>query len=293
MSIDLFACIKSFVAVAEASGFSEAARKLRISTPVLTKQVQKLEKELGKKLFDRTTRFVSLTEAGEIYLKNSRKILEDVELAHAEVNNIEKEPHGQITIGIPGIFNSASYMKALKSFMKKYPKIILYTSADNSPHRILDGKADLVISEMNFNDSQLIKEKFTSIKRGLFASPQYLKEKGTPQKIIDLKDHECILYKRVSPEDLWIFPNNKKVKVSGSFVSDSGVNCILAAVADIGILWCAHMVIEEEISRKKLVEIKLDSKPFISDAFLYHRPTPTGSNVKLLIEHLKVVGAQQ
>ncbi len=287
MSIDLFSCLQGFVAVAESNGFSGAARKLRISTSVLSKQIQKLEKQLGKKLFERTTRYISLTEAGNLYFKNAKKILMDLKEAEEEVNGLEKEPHGKITIGMPGVFNSIFHIKSLESFMEKYPKIILQTTDINTPNSILNGSADLVISEESFNESQLIKEKFLTIHRGLFASPKYLKKHGTPKKLSDLKNHNCILYKRVLPEDLWIFPNNKKVSVSGNFISDSGVTCILAAIAGIGIIWCSHLAMVDEIKSGKIVEIKLDTKPLVSDAYLYYRPTSKGSNTQLIIDHLK------
>jgi DNA-binding transcriptional LysR family regulator len=187
MGLDLIACMKCFVSVAECNGFSGAARKLRISTSVLTKQIQRLEVYLGKTLLERTTRYVALTEAGETYLRNAKKILGDVQAAKDEVIHLESDPHGKLIIGIPGAFNSAFYIKILKDFMKKYPKIILQTSADNSPSIILNGAADLVVSEENFSEPQLIKEKLLGIRRGLFASPEYLEENGTPKKTSDLK----------------------------------------------------------------------------------------------------------
>lgn len=287
MSFDLLNCMRSFSKVADCNGFAPAARALRISASTLTKQIKFLEEWVGKPLLQRTTRYVALTEAGNIYLKQVQKILADVQQAKQEVQQLEKTPHGILTIGIPGVFNSMFYIKLLQNFLKKYPKIILKTIDENSPAQLLEGKADLVISEENLHDKQLIKEKLFTLQRGLYASPEYLKKHGTPKSLDDLKNHNCIIYSKVSPNNCWITPKNKKIVVKGNFVSNSDMNTICAAVVGIGILWCSPLVINEELKAGKLIEIKLPAKPLMSNVYLYYRPMQYGSNVRLIVDHLK------
>lgn len=290
MSFDLITCMQSFVSVAECNGFSPAARKLRISAPALTKQIKYLEEWIGKRLLERTTRHVSLTEAGKAYLKQCQKILHDIHEARNEVHHLEKEPHGLLTMGIPGVFNSNSmfYMQVMHDFLKKYPKITLQTLEENSPALLINGKADLVISQENLHESQLIKEKLFTFRRGLFASPVYIKQYGKPKVLADLKNHNCIVYTKASPDSCWVFPNNKKVPVKGNFITNSSMNTVYAAVVGVGLLWCSPLVVEEELKAGRLVEIKLKlSKPFLCDVYLYHKPVSHGSNIKLMAEHLK------
>lgn len=290
MSFDLITCMQSFVSVAECNGFSPAARKLRISAPALTKQIKYLEEWVGKRLLERTTRHVALTEAGKTYQKQCQKILSDIQEARNEVHHLEKEPHGLLTIGIPGVFNSNSmfYMELMRDFLKKYPKITLQTIEENSPTQLMNDKADLIISQENLHESQLIKEKLFAFRRGLFASPIYIKEHGRPKTLADLKNHNCIIYNKVSPDSCWVFPNNKKVPVKGNFISNSSMNTRCAAVVGMGLLWCSPLVVDEELKSGRLVEIKLKlSKPFLCDVYIYHKPVRQGSNVKLMVDHLK------
>lgn len=286
--LDFLQCIRSFVAVAECHGFSPAARQLQISTPALTKQIQALEEHLGKKLLERTTRYVAITEAGGIYLEHAKRILADVEIAANSVNNIETEPHGNLRIGIPGVFETLAFLKHLQLFLNRYPKITVDIRNDNSPTLILDDELDLTVSEHNLHDKKLIKEHLFTVRRSVYAAPSYLKKQGTPKTIADLKNHNCLIYKRVTPTNQWIFGNNKKVNVSGNYTSMSGMNLLFALTAGMGLIWGSDLVMAADIKKGKVVEVPLDYPPFESKAYLYYRPTNMNQPLKLMIEHLKL-----
>lgn len=287
MSLDLISCMRSFEAVAKYNGFSAAARKLHLSTPALTKQMQRLENEVGVKLLDRTTRSVSLTEAGNTYLIRVKKILEDITEAKSAIHNIEPEPHGHIIIGLPGIFNTNPFIKILKKFLNKYPKISMETTDDTSPNSILNGSVDLMVSEVDNKDPQFNKDFLFTIRRGVYAAPSYIKKYGIPKNIADLKNHNCLIFKQVSPNDEWIFSKNKKIKVSGNFSSASGMNIKYAGIAGMGLTWITALVVDDEIKAGKLVEIKLDSTPITLDVFLYYKPVFQNSKVRLLADYLQ------
>lgn len=287
MAIDLLSCIKGFSAVAACKGFSPAARQLRISTPVLTKQIQMLEHKLGKKLLERTTRYVALTEAGATYLAHANKILAELENAKQSISNLETEPHGHLTIGIPGCFETPQFIEYMHAFLDRYPKITIDTRNENAPTLLLDQALDLAISECNFNDKQLIKEYVFTLHRSVYAAPSYLKKHGTPKTLADLKNHNCLVYKKVSPDHLWLFGKNKKVTVNGNYTSNSGLNLLLALQGGLGLLWGSGIMIQNELKSKKLVEVKLDHPPFASKVYLYYRPTSMNRNVKLMVEYIK------
>lgn len=286
MSLDFLSCLEGFVAVAEYNGFSQAARNLHVATPMLTTQLKRLEELLGRQLFHRTTRHVALTEAGEIYLVRAKKILADIQDAKNEICDLEAKPHGKLTMAVPGSFNSPFFVEHMQQFLKKYPKIQLQVVGEQSPLAVLDGSIDVLVSEMDIKDKQLIKEPLFTFHRSVYAAPSYIKKYGKPESIQDLKNHNCLIAMGVSPNNEWLI-GNKKITVQGNYSSTSGINIFYAGLAGLGLIWCTDVVISDEIKKGKLVEIKLEGRPAAIKIYLYYRPTNYGSNVQLIAEHLK------
>ena len=139
----------------------------------------------------------------------------------------------------------------------------------------------------NFTDTQLIKEYLFTLHRCIYATPAYLKKYGTPKTLEDLKRHNCLVYKKTSPDSLWIFGNNKKVAVKGNYTSNSGMGLLYALSAGVGLGWCSPLFIREELKKKRLVEVKFDQPPFASKVYLYYRPVNASHNIKLMIEYVK------
>lgn len=288
MSLDLISCMQGFKAIAEYKGFSQAARHSHASTSTLTGQVKHLENLLKRKLLNRTTRHIELTEAGEIYLQHVKKILADIEDAQKAVNSVERQPHGRLIIGASGAFGSPFFIKQFQEFLQQFPKIQLQTTEENTPTDLLHGLADLVITEIDIKDSQLIKEYLFTLHRSIYAAPAYIKKYGAPKTAADLQNHNCLIAKRVSPNNEWLLAKNKKIYVSGNYASTSGHNLLRAALAGMGLIWCADIVIKEEISRGELVEIKLkNEQPMAIKMYLYHRRVSADSNIRLMADYLK------
>lgn len=286
MSLDLFSCIKGFIAITEYKSYAAAARQLHISAPVLTKQIARLEEMIGKKFFARTTRSVLLTEAGMMYLPYAKTILEQIQDAQDAVNGLEKIPHGQLNMSLPGILNSVRFMRILDDFLTKYPKITLQTRDNTSLCDLDSGIVDIMMSETSFHDNRFIKEHLWSIRRCVFASPSYLERNGAPRKISELKNHNCLIYTRVSPNNEWIFSKNKKINVSGNYSSSIGTNIIWAAIAGIGLMWCPELMIQEEIKVGLLVKVPLEQSDFEKEVYVYYKPVNHNHNIKLLLNHI-------
>ena len=286
MSLDLISCMKGFLAIAEHQGFSQAARHTRISTPILTNQLQRLEKLLEKRLIHRTTRRIELTEAGEIYLRHVKRILVEIDLAQNALTNLEKEPHGVLTLGIPSLLHSLHFIEQLKSFLHSYPKVQLKTMDEILWGSLADGTVDLIISGINMSDKQLIKEYLFTAKSTIYAAPEYIEKYGIPKNIEDLKNHNCLINLRVSPNKEWSFANNKKVQVQGNYTATSGINILHACIAGLGLMWTLDMAAKEEIHHKRLVEIPLD-KPAKIDIYQYYRPVGAEHIARLTADYFK------
>ena len=286
MSLDLISCMKGFLAVAEHQGFSQAARHTLVATPILTNQIQRLETLLEKKLFHRTTRRVELTEAGKVYLAHVKRILMEIDLAQNALTHLEKEPHGLLTVGVPSLLHSLYFVEQLKNFLQCYPKIQLKVIDEIFSGSLVDGTVDLIISGINMKDNQLIKEYLFTVQSSIYAAPEYIEKYGIPKSIEDLKNHNCLVNLRVSPNNEWIFANNKKVRVQGNYTATSGINILHACIAGLGLMWTMDMAIKEEIHNRKLVEIPLGN-PAKIDIYQYYRPVGSEHVVKLMANYFK------
>lgn len=287
MAIDLVSCLKSFVTVAEYESFTQAARQMYLSTSVVTKQIQNLESELGVVLFTRTTRQLSLTPSGEIYLKEANEILDKIKNAYNTIHSISTEPQGNIKVAIPGFAQVGIVLSLIAKFLEQYPKINLNITNDQSPFQLYNKTMDIVISETKTNTPQLTHHQLMQVKKSVFASPNYLKKYGIPKTPDDLKKHNCLINQVVTPTNEWIFANNTRVKVSGNYTLLAGVSLVPAAVLGIGLIWTPNFLVEQEIKNGELVLVDIEPGPSIVPIYLYHSPITYSGLIKLFIDWIK------
>ncbi len=293
MALDLFSCMRSFVAVAEYNGFAPAARKLHISPPVLTKQVQWLEHRVKKPLLERTTRRVELTEAGQVYLVQAQQVLAGVAHAESALQVLETEPHGYVVLGMAGFLNAPQFIRALHVFLDQYPKISLDVRAEISPALVIEGVLDIAVSQENLSDTGLIKEPLFTVCRKIYAAPSYLKAHGVPKTIADLQHHNCLVFQQVSPVGEWVLGKHKKIKVQGNYKSNAAAHFMLALFDGFGLGWCADHLVAEDVAAGRLQEVVLtDVKPIEIPVFLYYRPSSQNLAVKRMVVHLKTIVSQ-
>lgn len=285
MALDLVTCMKSFIAVTEHGKFYKAAQHLYITPPVLTAQIQKLEEYTGKILFERSTRVINLTEAGKMYLPQVKQILNYIENARNSLHDIEIEPNGVLKIGVTGMFDSSPFSNIFQQFLKKYPKIQLNITSDNLPNKLAANMLDIIVSELNINNIYYNKDYLYTVERSILASPKYIEENNQPRTINELKQHNCIVYINATPTHEWVF-NNKKVKISGNYVSNSFNNVTAMTLTGLGLMWVPKIIFTNEIKNGQLVEISLSNASSKRDLWVYTLPTHD-LNVKLMTNYLK------
>lgn len=286
MALDLISCMRSFVAVVEHGGYANASRHIYISPPVITKQIKLLEHNLKRKLFYRTTRRIQLTEAGEVYLSHVRGVLQQIKEAQDALIHLESGPQGTIRVGVPTILNSMFFAKNLTSFLEKYPHINCELTTEVSPTAITDDLCDIIITAIDFQDKQLVKQLLLTCSRGVYASPAYIKKHGQPKTIVDLKNHNCLNKKCTHGFHLWEFSNNKKATATGNFVSDSGIDIYFACLNGLGLMYSTSIAVLDEVESKRLIKIDLDEPPTEMDIYIYYRPVMKESIIKLLVDHV-------
>ncbi len=203
--MDRLAAMTAFVRVAETRSFSEAARRLRISKSLVSRQVAALETDLGVRLFNRTTRSLALTEAGRGYFDQLVQILADIDTANQSVSQLQAVPKGVLRINAPMTFSTTHLTPAIPDFLARYPDVEIDISMNDRLVDLTEEGFDMAVRIGRLRESSLIARKIAPVRISVCASPAYLERYGTPASPADLADHACLRYTNMSPTDEWSF----------------------------------------------------------------------------------------
>ena len=190
-----------FAIVVNTGSFTKAADKLKLPKSTVSRKVSQLEKRVGVRLINRTTRNLKPTETGKLYYSQCLKMLEQAEEADRIVSNMQSEPSGLLRISTPLSFGTPFFIKVIKRFLEKYPKVNIEIIADNKQVDLLEHEVDIAFRVGPLSDSSLIARNIGTARLSLCATPEYLAKHGEPKSIQDLEKHTCISHP-VSP---WVF----------------------------------------------------------------------------------------
>lgn len=281
--------ICEFTAVAESGNFTQAAKKLLISTAQVSRQVSELEQRLNTKLFYRTTRKVTLTEEGQLFYQQCRSILDGLEVAERSLTNLQSTPQGKIKISAPVTYGERHIIPLINQFLMQYPQVEIQVQLSNQRIDLIEEGYDLAIRLGQLDDSSLIAKRISSRQHFVCASPAYIEQQGSPKSIADLKQHNCLL----GSADFWLFgdkKNNEKksVRVSGSLRCNSGLGLVDAALKGIGIVQLPEYYVTKHINEGELV-VLLDDQQRGQEGIwaLYPQNKYLANKVRLLIDFLK------
>ena len=209
--MDRFYLMRVFVAVAEAENFAKAGRKLGASPPAVTRAISTLEEHLGVRLFTRTTRVVRLTEAGIRYLEDSRRIMLELEEADESAAGISATPRGLLHVTAPVLFGKMFVTPIILDYLEKYPAVNVNAFFLDRAISLVEEGIDIAIRIGDLPDSSLRATKVGMVRRVVVASPQYLKQRGTPRYPSDLKTHRIVASTGISSSAEWKFYENGKL----------------------------------------------------------------------------------
>ena len=257
--------IAVFVKVVELSSFTAAAEALESSQPVVSKAVTRLEEKLGARLLNRTTRRLSLTEAGSELYRRSVRALEEIENAELEVARFQTEPRGTLRISAPMSFSILHLGSMIHAFLERYPGVTTELIMDDRHIDLVEDGVDVAIRIGRLQDSSLFARRIAPCRQVVCASPTYLDKRGTPERPEDLLGHNCILYSLTSAPREWRFtgPDGESmvVPVSGSMHSNNGLVNRAAAIAGAGVVLLPTFYIGDELRSGQLKPILCDFKP--------------------------------
>ncbi|WP_428035288.1 LysR family transcriptional regulator [Amphritea sp.] len=236
--MDTMGAIPVFVAVVQYGGFSPAARFLGISKSAVSKRISQLEQQLGVKLLHRTTRKLSLTEAGEHYFEHALKANLAARDAEDAVAQLQGEPQGRLRINTPMSFGRLHMAPMIPKFLKKYPRIRIDLVMDDKRLDLVSGGFDLAIRGGALPDSTLVARRLATLNSVLCASPDYLERHGYPQQLDDLLQHNCLSFSYSNDVKEWSFTQGNQrhsVVVSGNYQVNNSEALLEAVRQGLGI----------------------------------------------------------
>ncbi len=282
--------LRTFTAVVEAGGFSRAAELLDATTASVSRRVAALEQRLGTRLLNRTTRTMSLTEAGQRYYRDLVEILQALEEAEARVFGINAQPAGALHVTVPLSYGESRLSPLLGEFMARYPRLKMVLALDDGYRDIVAEGFDLALRIGELKESSLVAKRLAEIPRWFCAAPDYLQRRGRPQRATDLAAHACLHYNHIQLRDEWTLygpAGAETVSVSGPLSANNGKVLLDAALRGQGIALLPQFIAGEALADGSLVRIleAYRSKPIALFAvWPSRRFTPT--KVRLLVDFL-------
>lgn len=256
--MDKLTSMNVFARVAHNGSFVAGARDLAISRAMATKHIMHLEKKLGVRLFNRTTRQLSLTEIGSAYLDRCQQVLSDINEMEASVTHMHTEPQGLLRLSAPTVFGTSYITPALSEFIELHPKLDIDLILQSNPSNLIDDGIDIAIFLGALENSSFIARKLASYDLVVCGSPRYFKKRGIPQEPHDLKKHNCLINLAMPPYEQWKFHQGHSkisVKVSGNFQANIADPIRIASIQGAGIVMLPSYMINEDIKKGRLQAI--------------------------------------
>lgn len=275
-----FAELHAFAAVAERSSFARAAAQLGVDPTIVSRRVAALETRLGVRLIERTTRSVTLTEAGRAYLQNARNILQALDEADREAAGYATgAPRGHLRLALPTSFGRLWLAPLISEFLSAHPDITIEAEFSNRFVDLPGERFDLSVRLGELADSRLVARKIADRQRLLCASPDYIKRNPALKHPGDLARHPCLIFNGFRTPRTWKLRSSKgesiSVDVNGRLISDDAEVLVQAAKAGLGVILGTDWLLAHAVASGELVPVL--SRWRVVDSGAIYVVTPSGA----------------
>ncbi|CCE12053.1 Transcriptional regulatory protein [Bradyrhizobium sp. STM 3843] len=295
--MDRFASLTAFVGVVDTGGFSAAARRLNMSTTMVSNHVQALEDRLGVRLLNRTTRKVSLTEIGKAYYERSAQILAELEQADDIAGALQATPRGTLRV------HSATHMvpfiaPVVTRLLSAHPDLKVELMMGETSVDLIDEGFDVALRMTTPSDSSLIVRNLATWRHVLCCSPGYADSYGRVQELAELSDRNCVRHVNYPFGDEWRFVHRDghkaSVRIAGNLVSNSGEALRRAALDGVGIVLAAGFLVSDDLEAGRLVRLLPHYRPVeLSMIAVYPHRHHVSAKVRVFIDMLVQHSAEQ
>lgn len=293
--MDRFHLINVFVAVVDTNGFAGAARKLNMSPPAVTRAINELETHLGLRLLTRTTRSVRVTDAGERYVQDCKRILAELLEADESVSGMHSSPKGRLTITAPVLFGGMHVTPVVTEYLTRYPEVSASCLFLDRVVNLLDEGVDVAVRIGELPDSTMQAIRVGQVRRVICAAPSYLTANGIPTSPDDLNGHTIISASSVTPYPEWKLMDKgvlKTVRLQARMITTTNDSAVAAAVSGFGLTRLLSYQVAEHLRTGKLKTVLPDFEPAALPVHVVHRegrqaPQRVRAFLDLAIERLR------
>ena len=267
--MDQLAALRVFIDVVRTGNLSETARHLGLAPSSVTRQINGLESRLGVRLLNRTTRHVSLTEAGRIYQERARRLLGELDDLDRAVTELDASPRGTLRVSAPVVLGRVQVAPRVPELLRRFPEVSVELSLNDQVVDLVEDGIDVALRiAVELPDSTLIARRLFTMRRIICASPGYLAARGIPRTPEDLNGHECLTFRLQTTSELWR-PGARQwrlsgagptaeIRVSGRFESNNGDALVEAAVSGHGLVLVPAWHVAEHVHSGRLVPVLTD-----------------------------------
>jgi DNA-binding transcriptional LysR family regulator len=288
--MDLFVVMRTFVRVAEAQSFTEVARETGATQSSVSKQIAALEHHLGARLFNRTTRSLTLTEVGRSYYEHCREVLDSVAQATALIGRGRIAPTGLVRVGTPVGFGRLHVASRIRRLLDKYPALRVELVMSDGFVDLVEEGLDVAIRVGELRDQSLVARRIGITRRVTVGSAEYFARYGEPRSPEELTHHNCIVYTYLATGHEWHFVGPQgpvSVRVRGNFLANNSEAVREAVAAGVGIAVTPIWLFRDEITSGLVRAVLPDCEPKrlpIHAVYPSRRFVPT--KVRVLVDFL-------
>lgn len=250
--------VVAFAAVARTGSFKAAGVNLDRDASIISRRLSQLERRLGVRLLLRTTRSVTLTEAGALYFRRIQSVLDEIDMATREVTGFAATPQGVLKISLPVTYGRDVIAPLFAAFLRKYPQIQIDAHFLDRTVDIVSEGFDVVIRVGAISDSSLVARKISAFRNLLVASPDYLSREGAPLTPDDLQSHACLGFTKHPDWPNWVLEKageRRSIRPIGPLVADSSESIMVAAVNGAGVALVPGWMAAPRLRAGGLIEV--------------------------------------
>ncbi|MEX0873297.1 MAG: LysR family transcriptional regulator, partial [Aquisalimonadaceae bacterium] len=249
-----------FVRCVEEGSFSAAARAMDMTPSAISKQIRRLEDRLGARLFNRTTRRISLTEIGRDFYERCSRIMAEIELAEESVSSLQDRVTGTLRVSATSAFARGEVLPRIRTFMERYPELkVELELTDRSVDLVEEGVDCAIMLQEQVDDPSLVARKLAVNRRIIVASPSYIARYGAPRTPDDLLNHNCLVLYNVSRFNDWEFEmpdgTHRVIHVAGNFRANTAGALFTACIAGVGVARLSTWLVAPQIRDGQLVQV--------------------------------------
>ncbi|MEO7199771.1 MAG: LysR substrate-binding domain-containing protein [Dokdonella sp.] len=274
--------MRIFVETVDAGSFTAAANRLGLSKQFVSKRIAALEKRLGARLLERSTRRLRVTDLGLAYNERAQRILQDVDAAEQMVTSLTAKPRGVLRLSAPMTFATMHLGPVISAFMQRHPEVSVELELSDRVVDVIGEGYDMAVRIGSLADSTLVARRISTVQLITCASPDYLRQHGVPVAPEQLAEHACLVYGH-SRHGEWSFriaERTRKLPVSGPMRCNNGEMLRDAAIAGLGVIVLPDFIVAAALADGRLVEILA---PFRPQGFAVFAVYPSHRQSSLLV----------